>query len=86
MSTSLRTRHSGRRRAGHLSIAGVVALLSLAACGDDASDQPDPSIPEDIPVFDPDVPEGVDTETDEGRNLGFEDDEPSGRITDLQPD
>lgn len=75
--------------------AAVTALLlaagSVSACGDDDADPADtgdvPADEAEVP-FDPDVPEGVDTETDERDNLGFDDDtggEP-GNVTDLGGD
>ncbi len=71
------------------SVALVVALTATACDDDDSVDDPadtvvdtlgdEPGVP-----FDPDVPGGVGTETDEQDNMGFDDDpggEP-GNVTD----
>ncbi|HSL75234.1 MAG TPA: hypothetical protein VK853_12235 [Ilumatobacteraceae bacterium] len=54
-----------------------VALL-VGACDDDGADDViEPTIVDDPGVpFDPNVPEGVDTSTDEQGNLGFDDEQP----------
>jgi hypothetical protein len=59
--------------------------LGASACADDDGGSPDTnpdSVPDtslvddaDVP-FDPDVGPGIDTDTDEGGNLGFDDVEP----------
>lgn len=68
----------------------LAATGAVSACGDDGPDDgpvdttggtlgEEPGVP-----FDPDVPEGIDTETDEQDNMGFDDDpggEP-GNVTD----
>jgi hypothetical protein len=68
----------------------LMAALSLgvAACDDDDSEPADTVVDEpdsdgDVP-FDNDVPPGIDTETDERNNQGFETDEvgPVGNQTD----
>lgn len=71
-----------KRRARLVVLTGALCTTTLVACGSDSAD-PEPTVPDDIPVFDSDVPEGVETETDEGRNMGFEDDEPSGNVTEI---
>ena len=63
------------------SMALVVGFaLGVSACdSDDDGDDGEPgvSVVDDADVpFDPDVPAGVDTETDERNNLGFDVDEP----------
>jgi len=84
------TPHDMSRKIAAASVALLVALTATACDDDDDSvDDPadtvvdtlddEPGVP-----FDPDVPGGVDTETDEQDNMGFDDDpggEP-GNVTD----
>lgn len=64
----------------------TVVMFGLSACSS-SSENPVDTDPGDTsvgdPIFDPTVDEGVNTETDEGRNSGFEADEPSGNVTDV---
>jgi hypothetical protein len=60
-------------------VAGVLTLGLLAgACDDGGTDDViEPTIADDPRVpFDPNVPDGVDTPTDEQGNLGFDDELP----------
>lgn len=59
------------------------AVLILGCLGGCASDEPRNDDPVEGPAFDVDVDDGVETETDEGRNVGFDDDEPSGNQTEI---
>ena len=68
----------------------VVSAVGVAACdGDEAGeiDDVDTTIVDDPGVpFDPDVPEGVDTDTDEVGNQGFDrggDPGPEGNMSEL---
>ncbi|WP_040495042.1 hypothetical protein [Ilumatobacter nonamiensis] len=66
----------------NIAVASIVTV-GLIGC---ASDEPDDVNPDGVDEvdddsgFDPEVPDGVGTETDEGRNQGFEEDEPSGNV------
>lgn len=67
----------------------VASGLAVGACDDDDDqvDDVDPTIVDDGEVpFDADVPEGVDTETNEVENQGFDGDEfpgPEGNVAEL---
>lgn len=79
-----RSRRCNPRR---VTLAAIAALtFGVSAC-DSAREDPADTTPGDTsidaPIFDPSVEDGVDTETDEGRNSGFEADEPSGNVTDV---
>lgn len=70
------------KRIVNIAIASFVTV-GLVACASDESDDVDPDgvdVVDDDAGFDPDVPDGVGTETDEGLNQGFEEDEPSGNV------
>lgn len=61
-------------------VAALVGALAVSACDSDDESPTDTVIDEldsdsDVP-FDNDVPAGVDTDTDEGNNLGFDEDAP----------
>jgi hypothetical protein len=65
------------------------SVLAVGACDDDSDevDDIDPTIVEegDVP-FDPAVPDGVDTDTNEVENQGFDDDDlpgPAGNVSEL---
>jgi hypothetical protein len=78
-----------RSRAGTLLALAAVSVLGVSACDDGDDGEPDTTLVDelqsdpDVP-FDPDVEGGVDTETDERSNQGFDDDEsgPAGNATD----
>lgn len=70
---------STRLRTGTIAGLALVFAVGASACDDDG--EPDPTVVdriEDDPnvPFDPDVPGGVDTETDERTNQGFESENP----------
>jgi hypothetical protein len=72
-----------------LTVAALVGMLAVSACGSDDDRPTDTVVDEldsdaDVP-FDNDVAPGVDTDTDEGNNLGFDDDAPGpvGNQTDV---
>jgi hypothetical protein len=77
-------RSISRRRSTPLRTTAAVVLaagfaLGVSACDDGDGDdgEPDISVVDDAGVpFDPDVPDGVGTETDEGDNQGFDPDAP----------
>jgi hypothetical protein len=66
----------------------LVAAGSMAACDDDG---PDTETPGQDPVgtgviFDPDVSEGVQTDTNQSGNMGFEpDDQAPGNVSPAEP-
>ncbi len=67
----------------------AASALAVGACDDDSNevDDVDSTILDDGDVpFDPDVPEGVDTDTNEVENQGFDGDEfpgPEGNVSEL---
>lgn len=67
------------RRFVNIAVASIVTV-GVIGCASDEPDEVDPSVVDDDAGFDPEVPDGVGTETDEGRNQGFEEDEPSGNV------
>lgn len=72
----------GMRRIVNIALAGI-ATVGLIGCASDGSNDVNPDdvdVTDDDAGFDPDVSDGVGTETDEGRNQGFEEDEPSGNV------
>lgn len=71
-----------KHRVRSVVLVGALCSATLVACSSDGA-SPESTVPEDIPVFDSDVPEGVETDTDEGGNAGFDDDERSGNVTDV---
>jgi len=73
-----------KTRISTFSIGAVVLAATSLGLGACASDDDQNNVnQEDDPAYDVDVGDGVDTETDEGRNVGFEDDEPSGNQTEI---
>lgn len=76
------TRSTSTRRGTGTAVAlALVFAVGASSCDDGDEGEPDPTVVDelvddpDVP-FDPDVPGGVDTETDERNNQGFESENP----------